>query len=253
DIPFEKIVDEVQPLRDLSRSPVFQVLLVFQNTQSVTPTFSGMKTEVIDVKYRNAKLDLSMYLTESDIGISGWLEYNCNLFGPDRIERMAGDFEALLEAIVRHPGQYVSETRPLVSEGQMNGNHRSGLHAAAEPHLFSGPGTASIQLLDAGDSQGGENGRVFLAPRTPTERAVAAAWAKVLNLDEISIADKFFEIGGDSLRLVHVFLELNVQYSGKLAVVDLFTHNTVASLSSHIDAVMGDSSADKALLQTYEL
>jgi len=252
DVPFEKVVDEVQPLRDLSRPPLFQTMLVLQNTEDVTYDLPGLAVETIDTKYRTAKFDLSLYLTENETGISGWLEYNCDLFGADRIEAMIRDFQALLESVIRDPERSLTETRSFVTDRQMHGPYRTGLLAPATVSFV--PEFATISNGEFPDTESAHLAeRIFIGPRTPTEKAVAAVWAKVLGLPEVSIHDKFFEIGGDSLRIVHVFLDLSVTYPGKLTVPDLFTHNTIASLSSHIDAMMGGGSAEEPSLQAYEL
>ncbi|MGE5324322.1 MAG: condensation domain-containing protein, partial [Actinomycetota bacterium] len=254
DVPFEKVVDEVQPLRDLSRAPLFQTLLVLQNTKNVTAELPGLALQTIDLNYRTAKFDLCLYLTENETDISGWLEYNCDLFGVDRMETMCRDFQALLESIVRDPEQSLADTRSSITDRQMHGPYRTGLHIPRkEQGLVTECETLPNSLAQDTESAGAaEKKRVFVGPRTPTEKAVSQAWARVLDVQEISINDKFFEIGGDSLRIVHLFLELSITYPGKLTVADLFTHNTIGSLSSHIDAI-GNSSAEEPSLQAYEL
>jgi amino acid adenylation domain-containing protein len=84
-----------------------------------------------------------------------------------------------------------------------------------------------------------ENGLIddFVVPRTPTEQVVCGIWQEVLGISRIGIHDKFFEIGGDSLKVLRMFLLLNELYPDALTVVDLFKHSTIEFVSSHLDSV----------------
>lgn len=75
----------------------------------------------------------------------------------------------------------------------------------------------------------------YLAPRTPTERMIAAVWRHVLRLERVGIDDVFTELGGDSLDLVAVVEELHRQGRAKVTVADFFQHPTVAALAAHLD------------------
>ncbi|MBI2512595.1 MAG: amino acid adenylation domain-containing protein [Opitutae bacterium] len=76
----------------------------------------------------------------------------------------------------------------------------------------------------------------YVAPRTPSERSIAAVWRNVLGLERVGIDDAFAELGGDSLDLVAVVEELRRQGRASLTVADLFQHPTVAALAAHLDA-----------------
>ena len=100
DVPFEKIVDTLNIARDQSRSPIFQVMLVLQNT----PTFS-MELPEVNVRLEElhndvAKFDLTMTLEESGDRLKGYIEYASDLFSQDYIEQMVVHFKTLLQAIV---------------------------------------------------------------------------------------------------------------------------------------------------------
>jgi amino acid adenylation domain-containing protein len=83
---------------------------------------------------------------------------------------------------------------------------------------------------------GRERHAVYVAARTRTEEVISGIWAQVLGLERAGVADKFFDLGGDSLKLVRVFRLLNEQYPGAVSVVDLFKHTTIEALASHIDS-----------------
>ena len=103
DVPFEKLVEELQPHRQLSRSPLFQVKFVLQNMPSETLELSDLKLSTIAREGGNAKLDLSFLISDRADGISGTLEYSRELFDAETISRMLGHYETLLHSIVANP------------------------------------------------------------------------------------------------------------------------------------------------------
>jgi amino acid adenylation domain-containing protein len=82
----------------------------------------------------------------------------------------------------------------------------------------------------------------YRAPVTPTERAVAGIWAGVLELDRPGSQDNFFDLGGNSIRLVSVLTELQRQFGPAVPVTitDLFRYPSIAALAAHIDGTAGD-------------
>ena len=103
DLPFEKLVEELQPERTLSHSPIFQVMFVFQNTPQETIKLADLTIEPINLKTQTAKFDLTLSLTETPAGLIGEWEYSTDLFDDATIARMNGHFQVLLEAIVANP------------------------------------------------------------------------------------------------------------------------------------------------------
>ncbi|MBA2283897.1 MAG: amino acid adenylation domain-containing protein, partial [Ktedonobacteraceae bacterium] len=115
DLPFEKIVDELQPERDLSRSPLFQVLFALQNLPMVKETLPGLQVVPLNVELETVKLDLSLTLSETVDGLVGSLRYCSDLFEAATIERMMHHWQHLLEGLVRRPEARLSEV-PLLTE-----------------------------------------------------------------------------------------------------------------------------------------
>ena len=117
DLPFEKLVQELHPERDLSRNPLFQVMFVLQNTPRPFPETSGFSIERVDVLAETSPFDLSLYLRERNGKLIGFIEYSTDLFDRSTIERMIGHFQTLLEGIVANPDQLIS-TLPLLTEAE---------------------------------------------------------------------------------------------------------------------------------------
>ena len=117
DLPFEKLVDELQPERSLTHTPLFQVMFALQDTAVPQPTFSDLTTEPLPIEADLRKFDLNLGLRDMPDGLCGVLAYNADLFQPDTIARLATHFQTLLEAIVDDPGQTVS-TLPLLTAAE---------------------------------------------------------------------------------------------------------------------------------------
>ncbi len=105
DLPFEKLVAELQPQRDLSRQPIYQVDFTFQNVPRERLVLPGLTFSGIGVEYSSSKLDLSLHLSDAPAGLHGAFEYATNLFDLQTIQRMVEQYEFLLEQVVAESGQ----------------------------------------------------------------------------------------------------------------------------------------------------
>ncbi|AZD29880.1 non-ribosomal peptide synthetase [Pseudomonas chlororaphis] len=108
DLPFEKVVEALDIPRDMSRSPLFQVLFVLQNTVSLDLALPQVRIAAFDIDASTAKFDLSLELTPSEHGYQMRWEYNRDLFDAATIERMASHFETLASAVALDAGQKVA-------------------------------------------------------------------------------------------------------------------------------------------------
>jgi amino acid adenylation domain-containing protein len=117
DLPVERLVLELQPARDLSRSPLFQVLLVLQNNVSPPFELPGLTLETVEVDPGTAKLDLQLTLTEAEGRLAGSLSYATDLFDRGTAERMAGHLSILLAGAVADPSRTLAEL-PLLSPAE---------------------------------------------------------------------------------------------------------------------------------------
>ncbi|KYC36320.1 hypothetical protein WA1_42115 [Scytonema hofmannii PCC 7110] len=115
DLPFAKLVEELQIKRDLSYTPLVQVMLAFHNVPMPQIQIEGLTVSQLAVESATAKFDLILLLENTTSGIIGEWEYNTDLFDATTIERMVGHFQTLLEAIIANPEQRVSEL-PLLTE-----------------------------------------------------------------------------------------------------------------------------------------
>ncbi|PBP39848.1 non-ribosomal peptide synthetase, partial [Pseudomonas syringae] len=115
DLPFEQVVEALQPPRSLGHSPIFQVMLALNNTPGGGEfSLPELSLEPLQAPHTTAQFDLSLALVEADGGLIGSLEYASDLFERATIERMAGHLQVLLEGMVADDQQAVAEL-PLLS------------------------------------------------------------------------------------------------------------------------------------------
>jgi amino acid adenylation domain-containing protein len=103
DVPFEKLVEELEPRRSLSRAPLFQVMFAYQNVPEPAGGFPGLRVASLPVSQGSEKFDLTLAVSESEDGLSGSFSYACDLFDASTIERLLGHFGQLLEEVVADP------------------------------------------------------------------------------------------------------------------------------------------------------
>lgn len=115
DLPFDRVVDALKLPRDLSRSPLFQVMLILQNTPPATHRPAGLTMSQVDVTLDAAKYDVTLSLVMGEHGMTGHLEYNTDLFDRSYVELLGEHFVALLEDAVQHPDAPVAELRLLTA------------------------------------------------------------------------------------------------------------------------------------------
>ncbi len=117
DLPFELLVEELQPQRHLSHTPVFQVMFALQNAPQEELKLTGLSIKQENIDTETSGFDFSLDITEKNNCLLCLWEYNSNLFEPDDITRLQGHFQTLLEGIVANPEQRLSEL-PLLTANE---------------------------------------------------------------------------------------------------------------------------------------
>ncbi|MGH3903464.1 MAG: non-ribosomal peptide synthase/polyketide synthase, partial [Pseudonocardiaceae bacterium] len=107
--PFEQLVDALHAERDVSRNPLFDVMVLVHTATRKPTTFGGLRVEDVDVPRRAANFDITVEFHESDGVLNGRLEYNTDLFDAGTIERMAGHLQMLLAGISTDPDRPLAE------------------------------------------------------------------------------------------------------------------------------------------------
>ncbi|MFI3156897.1 MAG: amino acid adenylation domain-containing protein, partial [Methylococcaceae bacterium] len=117
DMPFEKLVEALNPQRDRSRNPLFQVMFTLQNIPDDKRPLNQMTAETLQFDSGTAKFDLTFELSETPQGLTGGVEYATDLFEAATISRLIGHFQTLLEGIAARPEARLSDL-PLLTEAE---------------------------------------------------------------------------------------------------------------------------------------
>jgi amino acid adenylation domain-containing protein len=103
DLPFERLVEELQPTRHLGHHPLFQVMFAYQNVPTLQDPQPAAEGEALEFVSGTTRFDLSLFMQESGNGLRGTFEYSTDLFDDGRIARMIGHLRTLLHAVVADP------------------------------------------------------------------------------------------------------------------------------------------------------
>jgi amino acid adenylation domain-containing protein len=120
EVPFEKLVGELDLERSLAHAPLFQVLLVLQNAPAAVAEMTelpGLAVRALNVEMGTAKFDLVFNLEETAAGLSGWWLYNSDLFDATTVRRIAGQFTELVAGILADPDRRLADL-PLLGPAE---------------------------------------------------------------------------------------------------------------------------------------
>ncbi|HEY9858879.1 MAG TPA: amino acid adenylation domain-containing protein [Candidatus Obscuribacterales bacterium] len=132
DVPFEKLVEELHPVRNPSYNPLFQVVFALQNAPMTQLELPGLTLDAIEFDTRSSRFDLELYLWEcgenfrglwgqgwqNSAGLRGVVVYNTELFQPETIARLMRSLQTLFEAIVANPHQRLADLPVLTAAEQ---------------------------------------------------------------------------------------------------------------------------------------
>jgi non-ribosomal peptide synthetase component F len=140
-LPFERLVEELRPERDLRTTPLFQVMFALQNTPVAVVDLAGLELEPLEVDSGHVQFDLTWLALAAGEGLKLKLDFNRALFLPATAARMLDSFRAVLEAVVEDPARRLPEL-PLMPERERtrltqewNGGARSFPRDVALPTL----------------------------------------------------------------------------------------------------------------------
>ncbi|MEM7555067.1 MAG: amino acid adenylation domain-containing protein [Cyanobacteria bacterium P01_A01_bin.84] len=116
DLPYEYLVEQLQPERNLSYNPLFQVMFILHNTPTQKIDLSGLSLKYLEPEYETSRFDLSLDMYETPNGLTGIFEYNTDLFSTGTIKRLVCHFQSLLKGIITNPQQNICELPLLTPE-----------------------------------------------------------------------------------------------------------------------------------------
>jgi non-ribosomal peptide synthase protein (TIGR01720 family) len=238
DLPFEKLVRELRPARDLSHSPYFSAVLSFLG-ESPAADFDSLETSFVSVDTRTAKFDLALEMAEDSDQLLGRITYRVALFERSTIERMGGHFRELLTAMISKPEVSITCLAPAIHRSESTRIGGANLRGTTTDKVsLSEPPDCAFSGLKSGQA-GPELQRA--------EAKLKEIWTDLLlasDLDftatgrgnnhghaEISTEDNFFALGGDSILAMQM-VKRAADAGLKVTLREVFQAQTIARLAA---------------------
>ncbi|MFJ2187107.1 condensation domain-containing protein [Kitasatospora sp. NPDC087861] len=222
DVPFERLVQELRPERDLGQHPLFTVMFQLEDPPALPSGLPGLAVSDHQIPNDVAKFDIEVSITDRGDRFTGVIRYATDLFDRDTVRQLSEGFRTLLDHLVGSPERPISawETPP-------------GLRVSrSAPAIPATPAVQPTAPQPDADQAGAP------ATRTETELLVLETWAEVLDVTPDGVHSDFFELGGHSLLASKVMSRLGRALDLELPVALLFYHPTVAELAGGIDAAL---------------
>ena len=201
DIPFEHLVEALEPARNLSRTSLFQTMFVLQNTPLPRLPWDEIEATPWMLETGTSRFDLTLAARENAEQLELSLEYRTELFDADRMKRLLHHYRILLE-------QIVASTDSPIGAIEM-------LSEVERQQLLMEWNRTEVQYDPQPEIRGVE-------PQTPMEELVASMWSRVLGKEQVNLEDNFFASGGDSLLATQLMLYLRARLKVDLSFRILF-------------------------------
>ena len=232
ELPFERLVAELDPSRDLARSPLFQVLVIWQDTPRPALRLGPCALRPVEGLGRTAKFDLTFELRLEEGALRGELEFADDLFERGTAERLAIALGVVFEALAEDPSRRLSALDGPAFEGW------GPVEARPETPLLA---VAVDQALTV-------TADVDEGPVGPIETTLAEIWCEVLDLERVGRHQDFFALGGHSLLAARVASRLRRRLGAELPLRAIFETRTVAALAERLGSA-GEAKAQATIEQ----
>ncbi|WP_394836403.1 amino acid adenylation domain-containing protein [Pendulispora rubella] len=207
DLPFERLVQALRPARNLSHTPLFQVMFSLQENPGQAPPVAGLELSAVEVDPGTAQFDLSLHMAHDGDELSGSFEYSTDLFEEPTIRHMADALRVLLEGIAAQPSARLSELP------------------------FMEPPPKAVAVEAAGQRPADRRQDAGAPCAGPELEQLAQIWSSVLGRDHVEAQDNFFELGGDSILCLQVVARAR-QVRVRITTRDMFKHQTLGALAA---------------------
>jgi thioesterase domain-containing protein len=200
EVPFGLLVEELLPVLDPSRNPLFQVMFILQDAPKDELKMPGLQVGSFRIDPGTAKYDLNVWLKIKE-RIEIAFEYNADLFEAESMRRILQSFRAILEGAVANPDLRLADL-PLASQ--------------------------KVERVEIKTPEAREE---YIAPRNPTEAQLVELWEAAFPKRPIGIRQNFFELGGGSLLAAQICRRIEKSLEKKLSLAAFFQAPTIEELA----------------------
>jgi thioesterase domain-containing protein len=221
DLPFEELIQELHLDPDFEDVPQLQTVLVLhERSAELNLALPGISISKLPSQKDTATFDLAVRLADGDDTFVGSVEYSTDLFEATTIQRIIGDFQAVLESLVNDcEGRVLAVNLPSGASGSVS-------NGAAHDLIPRHTATLGSAMVD-GDGVDARERRPLVDPRDDLERRLVEIWQQVLGVGPIGVTDDFFELGGKSRDAVQLFARMNKSFGIDLPLATLFQAPTI--------------------------
>ena len=227
ELPFERLVEALQPVRSQARHPLVQVMLVLQNAPAARLELQDLTFEQCAVATQHSQFDLALTISEcfdaegNPAGLSCVWEYSSDLFDRETVSRFSSGFDHILKQAAANPKTHVDELKVAGESDYLSAKQQ--LDRAAAQQRASAVNPPRVQ----------SRSRVTATkrlPRTPREQLLCRLFAELLSLEQVGANENFFFLGGDSILSIQ--LVSRARKAGLLLTPrDVFQHQTPEQLA----------------------
>lgn len=221
DVPFDKLVEELNPKRDRSRSPLFQIMFLLQRIETDYLQAGGLRIGEFRYEYAESMFDITFQLLEGPAGISAEVIYVRDLYQEETIKMMIEHFQRVLEDVVANPDHRLSELHLLAA------GDRRGILTECDT-ATTNDSTRARLAVDGGYA---EEERPYEEPRSDLQQLLATIWSNLLNVKKVSLSDNFFALGGQSLAAIRAVSLIQTILGIPLSLRDLFEAPTLSQFA----------------------
>jgi non-ribosomal peptide synthetase component F len=219
DVPFERLVEELKPVRSLAHSPLVQVLFALHNQHRQPLELDGLEVSVETIASDTVKFDLNLHAAEEGGELRLALAWRTGLYGAQAMHGLLDHFTGLLRQAGATPDRTLAELLRDVPPPPR------GAQAAV-------PGTVAVRATAGG-------GRLA---HTATEAALLGLWAALLGRRDIAPDDDFFAVGGHSLLAMRLVAAIADRLGCELPLISIFEAPTIRQLARRVEERLAGAS-----------
>lgn len=208
ELPFSRIIEFLRPVEGYRHDSLFQAMVIYQHAPLPTQTLPDVTFRPVDdIDTGAAPFQLLFDISDTPEGLRGSVNYRSDILPESTVDRMLNDFRIVLERVIANPDA-------MIAAPKLPPEHTTELQCSLDPPLTNGAET-----------------REFVEPRDRLERQLLNIWQGLFESTSIGVQDNFFDLGGDSLHAVRLFVEVEALTGRTFPLSTLFETPTVEQLA----------------------